>query len=237
MTKKIHFALFCFVALIGCSNSQNDSSTNNFINYFFQPDWFDNVKIYEYEVTFKDSTNFMYREFERIGQNKLKATIYDKDLNKTGIVTYEYLQDKIIISDLITVEYWNNNENTKETLTDNIVFKFDKMNYEFGFTHTTRTKNESNITKYVTRNLKKTTKRVFQGKDVDVVIADGKTKLVYKKNEKYPEDMTLLSTEKLIYADNIGVIYQDIKNQYYEITTNLTRIISLEDFEEIKNAR
>jgi hypothetical protein len=49
--KKIYLLLFCFIALIGCGNSQSDNSKIDFKNYFFQPDWFGEPKIYEYEIT------------------------------------------------------------------------------------------------------------------------------------------------------------------------------------------
>src|SRR5690606_14725960 len=118
----------------------------------------------------------------------------------------------------------------------NVVFEYRKMNEDFGFTHTARIKNESNITKYVTRNLKEMEKREFEGKEVKVVIADGRTRIVIK-NDKYPEGLTLINKEKLIYAENIGVIYEESKNQYNHVVSKLTRILNEDEFNKMKNAR
>lgn len=47
----------------------------------------------------------------------------------------------------------------------------------------------------------------------------------------------MINKDKLIYAENIGVIYQESKSQYGEVKMDLTRIISKDEFEKIKNAR
>lgn len=234
--KKILFLTICFIGLIGCGNSQSDNSKIDFKNYFFQPDWFKEPKIYEYEITStaKSEKYNAYRYFERISDNQLKHIIYDNDFNQLSIVIYEYLPDKTIIKEITTFETWNNNNPVQEKLTDNVVFDYNKLNEQFGFTHTSRFEGYSDLTKYVTRTLKKTEKRKFNGKDVDVVIADGNTKVIVKTDS---EEITLHNDEVLIYADNIGVIYQDYKNQSVEVVTELTRILSKDEFDKMKNAR
>jgi hypothetical protein len=144
------------------------------------------------------------------------------------------LTDKIIIKEITTFETWNNNNLVKEKLTDNVVFEYYKLNEQFGFTQTSRFEGYSDITKYVTRTLKKTEKRKFNGKDIDVVIADGNTKIMVRTES---EDFTLYNDEVLIYADNIGVIHQEYKNKSVEVITELTRILTKGLFEKIKNAR
>ena len=236
--KKIYFLLICLITLIGCSNSQTEKTEKNFVNYFFQPDWFEQPKIYEFE--FNSTTNenskkyFAYRYFERIDDKQLKCIIYDQDFNQIVIIVYEYLTDKVIIKEATTVETWNDNKHTKEKLTDNVVFDYHKMKVDFGFTHTSRMKDYPDVTKYVTRNIKKTDKRNFESKDVNVLIADGQTKIIVKTDS---EDYEIINNEKLIYAENIGVIYQEVKNRSVETKAQLTRILSKEEFYKMKNAR
>ena len=234
--KKIYLLLIYFIALIGCGNSLSEKSEKDFKNYFFQPDWFEQPKIYEYEFnhTAIGVKNIVYRYFEKIGNNKLKFIIYDKDFNQTVIIIYEYLPDKVIFNKITSVETWNNNNLVPEKLTDNVVFDYRKMNEDFGFTHTSRVKGYSDVTKYVTRSIKKTEQRKFNGKKVNVAIADGETDIDIKTST---EDIKLHNDEVLIYAENIGVIYQESISPNNKVIANLTRILTLDEFENMKNAR
>jgi hypothetical protein len=234
--KRNVFVLICFIALLGCGNSQNSNSNKDFKNYFFQPDWFEVPKIYEYEVssTTNDSKYKMYRYFEKLDDNKLLHIIYDKDFNQTMIITYKYLKDKVVFEESITVEGWNNNNQVKERFTDKVVFDYSKMNENFGFTHTSRQEGYSDMIKYVTRNLRKTETREFNNKEVDVVVADGKTKVVVNTGS---ESIEIHNNEILVYANNIGVLYQEIRNENFEAKIKLTQILSEAEFENMKNAR
>jgi hypothetical protein len=233
---KIYLLLFCFTALIGCGNSQSEKTEKDFKNYFFQPEWYEQPKIYEYEFNSvaEGVKKTVYRYFEKIDDNHLKHIIYDQDFNQTVIIIYEYLSDKVIFNESITVETWNENRHVQEKFTDNVVFDYCKMNEDFGFTHTSRIKGYSDITKYVTRNIKKTGQREFNGKEVNVAIADGKTDIVVKTSD---EDIKLHNDEVLIYAENIGVIYQESISPNNKVIVNLTRILTLDEFETKKNAR
>jgi len=232
--KKILFLTFWLIALIGCGNTQTEKSDKNFKNYFFQPEWFKEPKIYEYETLNKANgeKSIVYRYFEKIDNKKLKVIIYDKDFNQSVIIIYEYLPDKVIINNITTVETWNENKLVMEKLTDNVVFDYKKMNKDFGFTHTTRSKNETGITKFVIRSLRKTDTQEFNDEEVNVVIASGRTKIVFDR-----DNMTINSDEKLVYAENIGVIYQEFIIQNNKGVTNLSKILTKDEFEKMKNAR
>ncbi|MFC0878985.1 hypothetical protein ACE01N_20490 [Saccharicrinis sp. FJH2] len=235
-SKKTYLLLFSFITLIGCGNSQSKKSDTDFKNYFFQPNWFEVPKVYRYEFSSKynDEKYNAYRYFEKIDNNQLKMTVYDKDFNQTLIIVYEYLPDKVILKKVTTVETWNNNKHVEEKLPDNVVFDYHKMNEDFGFTHTSRIKGYSDVTRYVTRNIKKTERREFNEAEVNVAIADGKTDIEIKTST---DDIKLHNDDVLIYAENIGVIYQESKSQNNKVVANLTRILTLDEFENMKNAR
>jgi len=235
---KLHLLNSFFLALfliIGCNNSSEGQNQNNFKKYFFQPDWFKETKVYEYEVKVGNNKHYIYKQFEKTGNN-LKMTIYDKDLNKSAIVIYEYFPNKVLINETYTIENWNNDVVSKELIKDSTVFEYHRMNKEFGFSNTSRIEGESDVSEFVTRTLKRIGEFNFQGKKVNAVFATGQTKVVIKNSEKSPGDIVITNFENLVYAENIGVIQIESKNQYVEAIINLTRIISLNEFEKLNNA-
>lgn len=233
MKKSIIILSVLSITLSSC-NSQKEKKDYNFKNYFFQPAWFNEAKVYEYEVISNGEKSLMYRGFEKISNKKLKSTIYDNNKLKTGINYYEYINDKVIISDIYTVETWNNNTETKEKVTNNVVFDFKHLNKEFSITQTFRIKDNPNITKKITRTLIEIGEQKFNNNSIKTVIAKGNAEVLIYKNEYYPFDKTITGNEKIVYAENIGVIEEYTNFPNHESKTTLKRILSLKEFEKEK---
>ncbi len=234
--KKFYLLLFYLITLVGCNNFQTDKSDKNFQNYFVKPDWFEKPKIYVYEnKSIGDSEKYIvYRYYEKINDNKLKYIVYDKDFNQIQIIIYEYLEDKVIITELSTIETWNNNRKVNEKVIENVVFDYKNINKEFRCTHSSRFKGYPYVTKYATRKIKKFEKVKYDGNEINVLIVEGITKGVFKIDSKYK---TSTNNEKYVFADNIGLIHLESKNPSSEIVEDLTSIISVEDFNKMKNER
>lgn len=238
--KKFYLLLLFIITLVGCNNSQTDKSNEIYKNYFFKPDWFEKPKIYVYESKSKDKVKGnndkinVYRYYEKINDNKLKYIVYDNDFNQISIIIYEYLEDKVIVSELYTIETWNNNRKVNEKVIENVVFDYKNINKEFRITYKSRFKGYPNVTKYATRKIKKIEKGKYDGNEINVLIVDGKTIGDFIIKSRH---MTSTNYEKFVYADKIGLIHSESKNSTIEIVEDLTSIISLEDFNKMKDKR
>lgn len=230
------FLFLVLVSMVSCNSSKPEHLEElNLKNYFFHPSWFETAKIYEYEVIVNDSSKHsLYKHFKCVDKNKLECIVYDRDFRMSSIETYEYLQDKVILNSLVTIGIWDNDLHYKEDIIDSVVFVYKNINNQFSSSYSSRT-SKSQYTKSINRSLKSIDSKIFNDKNIQVVLADGETKFEFKS--KNLQGQTAIYKQNVTYAENIGIIYEESKAQKVQLKSSLKNILSKSEFTIKKNER
>lgn len=221
------------LSLIGCMNNPKDKNVKD---YFFNIEWFDKPLVYEYEYTTSDTKYNTYYAYKKIKTNEVEISVINNDFDTVSTFYYLYKPDGVFINGVTNIDLKNNKKIIKENVLDSLVFPYQFSNNQFSFSTTCEPKNNSTMTRIVSRELKDFGTVNFNGKNISTLITGGKTKLIMKSKESSDQNWAVVTKKNIIYGNGYGVISHDTENQYQVIHKKLKRIVSVEEFKKIMNS-
>jgi len=225
-----HIFLFTciFTLILSCSNTTEkytESELNQeFKKYHIQQKDIEKGVVRITKVLGHDKENMKYSLFKKTSENRFVRENYNSDF---VLVSKTYHKEKINGSEEVKTIVYQNNE---QILLD--IIKPEYMTYSSGDTLF--------LSEYESGYLNVKTKCRYIGKSTIQFRGNNIECIIYKReiHQKYSrpgEEFENITISQAYYGENLGVIYAKAINNNDTITQRVIDIISIDEFEKLKN--
>ena len=224
-----------FATLVSCNSEKNVIDISNF---YYKLSDFETPKVFQFKVVDEGKQMFTYSKQVKLNDTDLLIEQYNDSLNLIYKAIYAFCADGIKYKDVWLPNKRNNGNLDKMDIIDSLVFSFDLKKSSFENKKVVNLPEDVKLTEIITHSLSIPRDTLINGHRTRVLYSNVIRKQILAFTKLPLISKEKVSKDRVVYVENKGLICTISEKENGGICTReFTKIISVEEFENLYNAR